>query len=55
MLNILVTGEKGFIGSYLKNYLNKNYNVISFPKRICFKNQLLTKAGYRQKISLKII
>ena len=41
MLNILVTGEKGFIGSYLKNYLNKNYNVISFPKRICFKNQLL--------------
>ncbi len=40
MVNILVTGEKGFIGSYLRSYLNRNHNVISFPKRISFKNRL---------------
>jgi nucleoside-diphosphate-sugar epimerase len=36
-MKILITGSKGFLGSFLKNKLKKNNQIIEFdfPKDIC--------------------
>tara|TARA_Y100000590_G_scaffold55884_4_gene58559 strand:+ start:15152 stop:15997 length:846 start_codon:yes stop_codon:yes gene_type:complete len=34
MTKILISGENGFVGSNLKDHLEKKYKIISFPKRL---------------------